>query len=327
MIKILIATLFTFFFVIEWQAIAQRYFVTNLYPYELFLMNPSAAALKKDCYSISGYYQKQWFGVNEAPTTQILSYEKGFKNNVGIGGYIYNDRNGLNGDFGLQQSFAYSIQLAKSSRYFSELLFGISALVNHRSIDMSIVGGSSLDPLLSGETSGYGYNANAGVLLTVNDFQFGVSATNLLPIKNNLYNDQREPRSFTDFNIHTSYLLHIPGRELEVEPFLFYRRNNYLDSRVDFNLNFNIGTSNVDFLIWGLVGYRYNAASFQTTSHGVAFTAGMIYQKFKLGLEYQFGLTNSRQAYGDSYQLVIGYPICRQKRKGAIPCPEIKSKR
>lgn len=325
--KIFIVVFFVLTILVEYVASAQRYFVTNLYPYELFLVNPSAAALKKDCYSISGYFQKQWFGVDEAPTTQILSYEKGFKKSVGIGGYVYNDRNGLNGDIGLQQSFAYQVELANSSRYTSQLLFGISAMVNQRSIDLSGVSGTSLDPLLTGETSGYGYNANAGVLLTINDFQFGVSATNLLPIKNSLYNDQREPKTNIDLNFHTSYLFRIPGREIQIEPLIFYRRDNYLDSRADINLNIILGTSNVDFLIWGLLGYRYNSASLQQTSHGVAFTAGMVYRRFKLGLEYQYGLTNARYQFGDSYQLIIGYPICRERKRGAIPCPVIKSSR
>lgn len=322
--KIYITAFITLSLLAKWEATAQRYFVTNLYAYELYLVNPAAAALKKDCYAINGYYQKQWFGTNEAPTTQMVSYEKGFQNSVGLGGYIYNDRNGATHDMGAQQSIAYRIMLHQSSRSVSNLLFGMSFMVNQRYLDMSLLDGASIDPSLtgSGNTSGYGYNANAGIIFTLNNWQIGFSATNLLPVKNTLYKNPNEPLATTDLNFHASYFFKIPDRDLYIEPLVFYRRNSYLDSRTDFNIKLTMPTPNSDLILWGLLGYRYNSATYQGTSHAVATTLGVIYNRFKFGLEYQFGLTNARKEFGNAYQLVVGYNLCRDRKKGAIPCPD-----
>ena len=96
--------------------LAQRYFITNQYSYDLYFMNPAAAALKVDCHSFSAYVQKQWFGTDLSPSTQILSYQQAFMSNVGIGSYIYNDQNGNHHEFGANQTFAYKVKLLKQKR-------------------------------------------------------------------------------------------------------------------------------------------------------------------------------------------------------------------
>jgi hypothetical protein len=67
------------FLCISYNATSQRSFITNQYNYDLFLMNPADAGSNRNCYVVGGVYQRQWFGTDMAPTTQLLSFSGSVK--------------------------------------------------------------------------------------------------------------------------------------------------------------------------------------------------------------------------------------------------------
>ena len=105
---------------------AQKPYVTNQYVYDLFQMNPAAAAYQKNCVSVNGFYQKQWFGTDLAPTTQIVSFQMPLESRLGSGTYVYNDRNGVIKELGLSQAFSYELLLHKNRRRFSTVITSYS---------------------------------------------------------------------------------------------------------------------------------------------------------------------------------------------------------
>lgn len=302
---------------------AQNYFATNLYAYDLFMVNPAAAAIKSDCYAINGYYQKQWFGTDLSPTTQMLAFQKAFQSNLGMGTYVYNDRNGFYKQMGLQQSLAYSLTLSKNRRYETNLQFGMSLLVDQRSLDVSELGADgSFDPVINGDAqnSGFGLNANAGLMLTLNAWQFGVSFTNILPYSNSLYSKENEPDVPMDMNFTVGTSFKVADRNLYLEPLVYYRRNSYLDSRTDVNLKFLMPSVDPSFAWWGLLAYRRTMDHNWGNNLGAATTLGIIKNGFKVGLEYQLGLTSAQRYFGSAYQLVVGYRFCYDRSNDAIKC-------
>ena len=320
-ITFMLVGLFTLNRVVE----CQRYFVTNQYVYDLFLVNPAAAVIKSDCFNISAYAQNQWLGNDKAPYTQILAFQKAFRSSVGIGTYIYNDRNGYTKEIGAQQTFASKVVLSHSRRTISRLLFGLSLMMNQRSIETTEFGDAgALDPSIAGSAnaSGYGFNANSGIMLTINSWQFGFSATNIFPYNNTIYSDISEPKVYMDMNYHVSTFYKVPKIDLYVEPMLFYRRNGYQDSRTDFSAKVTIPTSDRNVTFWGLLAYRRFTDHQFGTSLGSAITAGVFVGGFKVGVEYQLGLTNARQDFGNFYELILGYSFCRDRRRDALACPE-----
>lgn len=313
------------------EASAQRYFITNQYVYDLFLVNPAATAMRTDCYSFNAYIQKQWLGTDLAPSTQILTFQKAYKSNLGIGSYLYNDRNGNHHEIGAQQTFAYKIRLVKKRKRFVSLLFGMSLMADYRYLDMSNFTSSSasLDPVIGsgGKSNGYSINSNAGVMLLYNKWQFGFSATNMVPFTNTLYTINEEPRVHMDLNMHAGTYFKLPIYDLYLEPSIFYRRNNYLDSRTDLNLRMTMPTADPNLILWGLTSYRRTTDEDWGKNVGAAVTMGVFYHSIMVGMEYQFTLTDARQNYGDSYQLVLGYRFCRDRKKEALPCIDDPKKR
>ncbi len=308
---------------------AQKPYVTNQYVYDLFQMNPAAAAYQKNCVSVNGFYQKQWFGTDLAPTTQIVSFQMPLESRLGSGTYVYNDRNGVIKELGLSQAFSYELLLHKNRRRFSTLTFGLAFLVEQSSIDQTGFQGSSIyDPIISGGVeSGVGFNASSGILFKINNTHAGISATNIIPQNNPLYSSVNEPNNAMDFHVHLGGAYHVPGRDLILEPLVRYRRNVLTDSRLDLNMKLYMPTPNPDFATWGLLAYRHVTDENVGKANGFAVTAGIVYTNFSVGLEYQLGLTTAQVNYGSSYQLIVGYRICKDKSKGAIPCSKIRQNR
>nr|WP_319398691.1 PorP/SprF family type IX secretion system membrane protein [uncultured Carboxylicivirga sp.] len=305
---------------------AQKYYLTNQYIYDLFQVNPSAAAFQKNCITINGFYQKQWFGTELAPTTQILSFQMPVTGQMGSGTYVYNDRNGNYKEMGLNQAFSYEILLLKKRKKVMTLSFGLSFLLEQTSLDMSnLVDGGVFDPIITGAgENGFGVNASTGVVLKYNEMHIGFAMTNLLPENNPMYNSIYEPKRVLDYNLHAGGSFKVADRDMYLEPTFMLRKNILNDSRLDLNLKAYLPTPNPDWAIWGLVAYRHTVDSQFGKSLGAAVTGGVVYQQFSLGLEYQLGLTTAQLDYGSNYQLILSYRICRDKSKGAIPCSKIR---
>ncbi|MCU4175573.1 PorP/SprF family type IX secretion system membrane protein [Marinilabiliaceae bacterium N1Y90] len=304
----------------------QKYYLTNQYVYDLFQMNPSAAAFQKNCITASGFYQKQWLGTELAPTTQILSFQMPVTGHLGSGTYVYNDRNGFHKEMGLHQAFSYEVLLQKKRNKLMTLSFGLAMMLEQTSLDMSgFTGGDAFDPVIqSAGESGLGFNASAGALLKYNELHAGVAFTNIIPENNPMYKGAMEPRRVMDMHIHAGGSFKVADRDLYLEPLIMYRRNALTDSRMDLNLKAYLPTPDPDFSTWGLLSYRRTMDHQFGKSLGMAVTAGIVYQQFSVGLEYQLGLTTSQIDYGSNYQLVVSYRICRNKSKGAIPCSKIR---
>ena len=59
-----------------------------------YAINPAVAGMQ-DYYQIRTTIRNQWVGIEDAPTTNILSVYGKRGNNVGLGGIVFNDQVGL----------------------------------------------------------------------------------------------------------------------------------------------------------------------------------------------------------------------------------------
>lgn len=313
-----------FLLLLSLSAFGQQYYVTNQYIYDLFLMNPADAGSNRQCMTLNGYFQKQWFGTDLAPTTQMVTFQAPLKSNVGSGTYLFNDRNGHNKKLGFQQSFSVSVILNKSRRNLTTLSFGLSAYLEQASVDQaSFTGGVGSDPVITGGVeSGMGFNANTGMILHINNFHLGAAVSNILPQNNPMYDNEWEPKHPADFHLHTGIAFKIPDRELYLEPMVYYRRNSMANSRMDLNVKATLPTPDPDFTLWGLLAYRRTMDSQMGKDLGMATTVGAVYKSFSLGLEYQHGLTSAQKHYGSALMLVAGFRFCNGNKVHAIPCKD-----
>ncbi len=305
------------------SALSQRAFISNHYIYDMFLMNPADAGSNRKCYVLGGMYNQQWIGTDLAPTTQLLSFQAYMPKNTGSGTYIYNDRNGNNNRIGLQQSISVDVILRENRKGFTSIAFGLSALVEQASLRTSnfIGDGIDIDPVITGGNhNGVGFNMNAGLILKIDQYKIGASVTNLLPNNNPFFQNDEEAEIKPYTHAFASSVYKYPGRELYLEPIVYFRHYSNNDSRLDVNLKAQLPTMSEDFSFWGLIGYRRSMDQKAGKDLGIAATIGFLYKGINLGFEHEYGLTGAQSHYGSYMKLILGYKFCQSGKHKAIPC-------
>ena len=94
----------------------QEYTITNQYHFHYYLLNPALAGAA-ECTHFMLTHKQQWVGMKEAPYTTALSFQTRTKSRIGVGAYLYNDRNGWSYQQGGQATIAYHIPLSRGNRY------------------------------------------------------------------------------------------------------------------------------------------------------------------------------------------------------------------
>ena len=85
-------------------------------------------------------------GFKGAPSTQILSYSGNYFKSVGLGAYVFHDAVGPSRNYGANFSYAYHLNLLKST-----LAFGLSATIGQYSYDIrDLKFQDDTDPLIAG---------------------------------------------------------------------------------------------------------------------------------------------------------------------------------
>ena len=108
---------------------AQEELIYNQYHYNYYLVNPALAGAEP-CSHFMITNRMQWVGMNDFPMTQLASFKTRVWDNVGIGAYLFHDRNGYSNRAGGQVTFAYHIplsngrQFSKKKSYDRQLSFG-----------------------------------------------------------------------------------------------------------------------------------------------------------------------------------------------------------
>jgi type IX secretion system PorP/SprF family membrane protein len=184
------------------RARAQQLPLYSQYTMNSFLLNPASAAVEGySMFSLTA--REQWLGLPMSPKTHALTFQKRLgtskkyrpkrrranifnfgrrrggrrnTNNVAIGGYIFNDKNGIIDRTGLQFSYAYHIPLDEG-----QLSMGMSVTGFQFRIDEDkMVLYDEYDALLSGsDKTLYIPDANAGIYYVNRYMYAGLSASDL----------------------------------------------------------------------------------------------------------------------------------------------------
>ena len=80
---------------------AQEFPIYNQYHFHGYLMNPALAGAA-ECSHFMLTHKQQWIGIKDAPMTTILSFQTRTQKRLGIGAYLFNDRNGYSYQQGAQ---------------------------------------------------------------------------------------------------------------------------------------------------------------------------------------------------------------------------------
>jgi type IX secretion system PorP/SprF family membrane protein len=264
-----------------------------------FLLNPAVAG-HDGLTSFNFTAREQWLGFENSPRTVAVSAQSRMlrnspisrgrsvrrrptamsrSGNVGLGGFVYNDRNGSMHRTGLQGTYAYHIFMHQS-----QLSFGISATAFQLRLDeRDAILNNESDPLLTGQRNTiFVPDINLGIYYNSPNFYVGGSTAQLLQSSLKFGND-----GYKDFKmLRHFYLMGGYGfffdNGITVEPSLLVQAT--MESRVQMDINTRVYYKD-DY--WGGISYR--------TSGALVMMGGVKVDRYYFGYAFDYALSSIRK--------------------------------
>lgn len=276
-----------------------------------FLINPAVAG-GNGYTDLNMIARQQYVGFENAPRTFALTAQSRILNeshimrrlrirknanqgsiftNVGIGGNIFSDRNGLVTKTGLSFSYAYHINF--NNRYQLSMGLSLSAL-QYKLDDSEALLIDTDDPVLMGNKKNFWVpDATFGVYFTDNRSYIGVTITDLLGSGIKLGNDPIAENfsSLRNFNIMVGTDINLSD-DFRLEPSSLIRINS-LESSVDFTTQLYYQDS-----YWLGVSYRTNKT--------LIAMIGLNVDIFRLAYAYDTSFGPIKSYSSGSHEIILG---------------------
>ncbi|MFC2114458.1 PorP/SprF family type IX secretion system membrane protein [Bacteroidota bacterium] len=219
--------------VLSLTVFAQKLPLNNQYLLNKFALNPSYAGMEEGINMFAGY-RNQWSGIQGAPITKMFSGYSSLGNNIGLGGEIISDQEGV--FTRLYAGLTYSYQLKVADEHI--ISFGLSGKIFEHSINLTGLNiDNPFDPVLDERVTQNETVANAGasVLYSFNGLFVGFNAPYLLNNRSrfNSENSIDEYLLRRHYMGHASYNFAI-NDNFGIEPFAIVRFTGYAPVNFEF---------------------------------------------------------------------------------------------
>lgn len=292
------------------KAEAQQLPVFSQYLFNGFLVNPAYAGLD-GLSAVTVTAREQWLGLANSPKTHIASFQTRIlrgsfihksaaarrkamshytSGRVGLGGYIFNDKNGNIDRTGAQLTYAYHIPMGGSVLSFavSGSLYQFS--INRQNIELEynrdqLIDNTSLNMLIP--------DVGLGAVYSAEDYYAGLSISNLLQSYAKLGNNiDNQFKTYRQYNLTLGYRYEI-DRDHIFEPSLLLKTTNQLTTQLDITAKLHVE----DY--WGGISYR--------TGSAFVLMGGVVVDKFTFGYAFDYNLTAIRQHSFGTHEIMVAY--------------------
>jgi type IX secretion system PorP/SprF family membrane protein len=296
------------FFAIPFVAGAQQLPLYSQYMMNSFLINPAVAG-SDGMTSINLTAREQWLGFKNSPRTVAVSGQTRLlkvspmnrrnpmarrsglfsrNGNVGLGGYVFNDRNGLIDRTGMQGSYSYHLWMNQN-----QLSFGLSLTAFQLKLDeRNSVLHNDNDPLLNGSKNTlFVPDFNVGIYYSSPSYYVGVSSAQLLQSALKFGNDgYRDFRMLRHYYLIAGYGIFMDSG-LTIEPSVMAQTT--LEGRVQTDINTRLYFRD-DY--WGGISYR--------TSGAFIMMGGVKVDRFYFGYAFDYTLNSIRKHSFGSHEIM-----------------------
>lgn len=308
---------------VELRCFAQDAPVYEQYVFDNALLNPAFVGIV-DLVQVKAAHRQQWigFGAENTPHTTFLMFRSRLKDrNGGIGGFIYNDRNAVNSQTGLQLNGSFQFLLRTNRKTRTILSFGFGATVFMHTYDETNFERDIYDPIVNYSSKNYfGYDANFGVLLTHGGFLSGISVNNLLQWTSPAYNQALERSPRLNMNLHVGKIFWLTNH-MQLCPLLVYKTNiknlNQIDIGVRYKLMSGkkvrtVYTKDENEVIIGLL-YKQTFDVGNISPLSISPMVGFAIKGLTISYLCDISLTGIQMCNYGSHQISIGYRFYRDK--------------
>ena len=300
---------------------AQQLPIFSQYLYNKFLINPAVAG--SDGYtSFNLTAREQWVGYYGAPQTFSFSFQTRLlkrsyilkqtrvkreifrpksDGKVGLGGYVFSDKNGLVQRTGFQFSYSYHIWLQQSTQLSLGLAFtGYHLKINEKEINFE----DPDEPWLNNNLRKGMFvpDATFGVYLLNPKFSVGFSSDQLfqaaLKIGNDAYKKFKMSRQYYIFGSYSFKR----GTYIELQPSMLFRMSEQLKPQTDIGLTYIYNQT-----LWAGLAFR--------TSGALIANVGVKYENMWFGYALDYSLQEIQRITYGTHELTIALRFGDNSRK------------
>lgn len=290
---------------------AQQVPMYSQYVMNGFLINPSYAG--SDGYtSVNLTAREQWAGLKNSPSTYAVAFQTRLLKTsfiqrstsvrrklvrptrggrVGIGGYVFNDQNGIIRRTGFEAAYAYHIDL----RNYRQLSFGIGATAYQFAIDIdgAILNDYDDEFLNNYDRVVFIPDFNFGVSFTTKDYFVGFAATQLFRGALTLGNTAENPRTeLGHFFLTGGIKIPVQGDTWVVEPSAMLKSSDMLFKSFQADITARVYYQQ-DY--WAGLSFR--------TQDAIIMLLGFTYDRFYFAYAFDFALTDIRRHSFGSHEI------------------------
>lgn len=302
-------------------ASGQQLPIYSQYLYNRFLINPAVAG--SDGYtSFNLTAREQWVGYNGAPRTFSFSgqtrllkrgltikhkgagrqvYKPKSDGRVGLGGYIFSDKNGIVQRTGFQFSYSYHLWLRNST----QLSFGLAFTGYHFKIDeKAITFENANEPWMNNELRRgiFVPDATFGIFLLNSRYSVGFSADQLfeasLKVGDYAYKNYKLDRHYYLFGSYNFEMTNL----IDLEPSVLFVMSEQLKPQADIGLTYIYKQA-----FWTGLAYR--------TSGAIIANVGVKYQNLFFGYAFDFTLQEIQRLTYGTHEITIAVKFGDSSRK------------
>ena len=289
---------------------AQQLPLLSQYLFNGFLVNPAFAGLD-GLSTITLTAREQWMGLANRPMTHIVSFQtrilpKNFVNKnassrlrimkrytsgrVAVGGYVFNDRNGIIDRTGAQLTYAYHIPMKKNSLSLAMSFSMYQFSINHHKIELEttsdqLIDNTSLNMIIP--------DVGVGAVFKTQEYFAGLSISNLMQSYAKLgYNSDVQFKTYRQYNLTLGYRYEL-GQDRTFEPGVLVKTTNQLITQVDITAKLHVN----DY--WGGITYR--------TGSAFILLGGITINKLSFGYAFDYNLNAISQYSFGSHEIMAAY--------------------
>jgi type IX secretion system PorP/SprF family membrane protein len=296
-----------------------------------YLLHPSMAGAA-NCAKLRLTGRQQWFGQEDAPSFQTLSFNGRLTDRDGAGIILLNDRNGYHSQKGLQLTYAHHIMFSRDEIDLNQLSFGISAgFVQSLLDETDFINSGDYDPQVDGtivQKASY-FNVDIGASYNYLDFYAHVTVKNALANQRKIYSEI-ESDNLRKFLISAGYVFG-DKEAITWEPSVLLQLvSETKEKSVDINLK---AYKELDFgRLWGGLSYRRSLDGAQfvdgnsVTDQKLQYITPLIgvnYKNFMVAYTYSALLGDVKFDNGGFHQITLGMNLFCQPDKYECNCPAI----
>jgi type IX secretion system PorP/SprF family membrane protein len=330
--NLLLLNLIVFFqsaFSQEGIAVYTDYLTDNYY-----LIHPSMAGAS-NCAKLRVTGRQQWFGQQDAPSLQTMSFNTAIdeEGKSGVGMIAFNDRNGYHSQSGAKLTYAHHLLFSRTKADLNMLSFGLSTAFIQSRLDETAF--KVFDPQIYGgitQKDSY-FNLDIGASYHYMDFFTHVTVKNFIANRRELYLAGVESDNLRKY-LWSAGANFGDTDNISVEPsFMFQVTEQTGEKAID--LNAKVYKAMEFGNIWGGLSYRTSFEGTQYTKEkGVVNTqklqyitpfVGVNFKQFMFGYSYNQVIGDVKFDNAGYHQLTVGLNLFCKPKAFDCNCPAVSN--